>query len=709
MTRENIMEAMNGIGDHLIAEAAQKLGFLSDTPVTHKPKRRSAFSRFMNSGWGVAAVCALIAVSVMGGIIWAGQQPGVNPPVVTPEETTAPSEIDETVGDTETETEIETKFKVEVQDFSGDTLLPLFDAEQGNLSVSEDGAMVLDAQWGEADPNRCSLIFDPREVVHSLTGEVTAPEAILIKAKRKNNVISAPAVHVGTDAIGRLDDFSVPVHHYRNASAPYEYFIIRTDCVSSFMSGYTPMIYMEWLGLEDIGFSSDDRQMTVYEISFYDDLWEAVFDVQEGLQEDGVVQPAIEFKKFIGYILFAYNSNYPLSFLYLSAKGPEDMTMTKVDSSYFSGMQCLDVLVLEEGYERLADRAFANNEHLRAVYLPDSLTAIEGTPFVFCPNLTHIRLGSGLKRIESGALPISTLTDIDYNGTMKQWCKIKRDELFSSAAIVHCLDGDIDFNATEPDVKQTAVNDTALVWNTPLRLVEGQTVLQIEFTRLPLVNKAGVEKDVILRWALTQQEAYPNEEYGCRDIFYFDIISPADGTILYAISYEDSLEYCRYDGSSIALSKGTKESSQPTTATLFFANYGFDDTGDSFRVRTTHFRLELAEDGSFTVNRNADDKLNTDITVPYPVNGKGDLDKTRQVFRDMETYIVKNYGISNLRPSYLLLVKRPHGDSAIRNLRFPSPLDGLFFGKIRNISPDYFNQKALEDIYESYGAYKKNN
>lgn len=94
MTRENIMEAMNGIGDHLIAEAAQKLGFLSDTPVTHKPKRRSAFSRFMNSGWGVAAVCALIAVSVMGGIIWAGNQPGVKPPVVTPEETTAPFEIE---------------------------------------------------------------------------------------------------------------------------------------------------------------------------------------------------------------------------------------------------------------------------------------------------------------------------------------------------------------------------------------------------------------------------------------------------------------------------------------------------------------------------------------------------------------------------------------------------------------------------------------
>ena len=88
MTRDNMMEAMNGIGDHLIVEAAEKLGFLSDTPMARKPKGQSAFSRFMNSGWGVAAVCALVAVSVMGGIIWAGQQAGQQPPVETSEETT---------------------------------------------------------------------------------------------------------------------------------------------------------------------------------------------------------------------------------------------------------------------------------------------------------------------------------------------------------------------------------------------------------------------------------------------------------------------------------------------------------------------------------------------------------------------------------------------------------------------------------------------
>ncbi len=90
-------EAMSNVSDSLIMEAAEKLGFLNGGAAVVKTERRkgpSAFSRFMNSGWGVAAVCALVAVSVMGGIIWAGNQPGVKPPVVTPEETTAPSEIE---------------------------------------------------------------------------------------------------------------------------------------------------------------------------------------------------------------------------------------------------------------------------------------------------------------------------------------------------------------------------------------------------------------------------------------------------------------------------------------------------------------------------------------------------------------------------------------------------------------------------------------
>ncbi|MBE6586040.1 MAG: hypothetical protein E7645_05880 [Ruminococcaceae bacterium] len=118
MRREVILEAMEGIGEHLIIEAAEKLGFVrSATAVVknQKNKSSSAISRFINSGWGLAAVCTLVAVSVMGGILWAGQQPGVHlPHGATQESDTVAEDIEserESMGQT-TETEAETQTPV---------------------------------------------------------------------------------------------------------------------------------------------------------------------------------------------------------------------------------------------------------------------------------------------------------------------------------------------------------------------------------------------------------------------------------------------------------------------------------------------------------------------------------------------------------------------------------------------------------------------
>ncbi len=45
-----------------------------------KKERPRRFMSFLESGWGVAIICALVAVSVMGGIIWAGNQTGTGVP-----------------------------------------------------------------------------------------------------------------------------------------------------------------------------------------------------------------------------------------------------------------------------------------------------------------------------------------------------------------------------------------------------------------------------------------------------------------------------------------------------------------------------------------------------------------------------------------------------------------------------------------------------
>lgn len=53
----------------------------SATAVVSKPfKQPSAFARFMSSGWGVAMICALVSVSVMAGIVWAGRTPYIPTP-----------------------------------------------------------------------------------------------------------------------------------------------------------------------------------------------------------------------------------------------------------------------------------------------------------------------------------------------------------------------------------------------------------------------------------------------------------------------------------------------------------------------------------------------------------------------------------------------------------------------------------------------------
>ena len=92
MTGQVALEAMTNLRDDLITEAAELLGFLDEpTPIAAKPTRDredSLLYRFFNSGWGVAMICAVVSLSVLGGIIWAGQRPpaggpGSNPPVGT--------------------------------------------------------------------------------------------------------------------------------------------------------------------------------------------------------------------------------------------------------------------------------------------------------------------------------------------------------------------------------------------------------------------------------------------------------------------------------------------------------------------------------------------------------------------------------------------------------------------------------------------------
>ena len=93
-------EAIGALSDRLVLESAEVLGFMENRSAA-APRRResSALSRFFSSGWGVAMICAMVSLSVLGGIVWAGQRP-----VAGPQDTVTESE---TVAETEAETEPE--------------------------------------------------------------------------------------------------------------------------------------------------------------------------------------------------------------------------------------------------------------------------------------------------------------------------------------------------------------------------------------------------------------------------------------------------------------------------------------------------------------------------------------------------------------------------------------------------------------------------
>ena len=82
-------EALGALPDELIVEAADRLGFWGgNTPaVASRRREKSALSRFLGSGWGVALICAVVSVSVLGGVIWAGQRPSGGPAGTQPPET----------------------------------------------------------------------------------------------------------------------------------------------------------------------------------------------------------------------------------------------------------------------------------------------------------------------------------------------------------------------------------------------------------------------------------------------------------------------------------------------------------------------------------------------------------------------------------------------------------------------------------------------
>lgn len=101
-------EKLNGLPDDMIEEY---LAWSTASESRISPKVPNVMSRFMSSGWGVAVLCCVVALSVMVGIIQAGRHPATPPagdshPITDGQESvTEPTYTEESMNMTETDGE----------------------------------------------------------------------------------------------------------------------------------------------------------------------------------------------------------------------------------------------------------------------------------------------------------------------------------------------------------------------------------------------------------------------------------------------------------------------------------------------------------------------------------------------------------------------------------------------------------------------------
>ena len=69
MKGQDLFEAMSYVRDDIIEES---LDMYEDADIVAPPVRESLLARFFQSNWGVAMICAVVSLSVLSGIIWAG-------------------------------------------------------------------------------------------------------------------------------------------------------------------------------------------------------------------------------------------------------------------------------------------------------------------------------------------------------------------------------------------------------------------------------------------------------------------------------------------------------------------------------------------------------------------------------------------------------------------------------------------------------------
>lgn len=100
--------------------------------------------------------------------------------------------------------------------------------------------------------------------------------------------------------------------------------------------------------------------------------------------------------------------------------------VTVIEDYTFDFCSRLASVALPDGLTSIGSQAFGNCLSLTQIVLPEGLTTIGGSAFIGCEILAEVSLPSTLSTVDYNAFDECTaLTTVYYNGTEKQWSKIK--------------------------------------------------------------------------------------------------------------------------------------------------------------------------------------------------------------------------------------------------------------------------------------------
>jgi hypothetical protein len=373
MKGQAAFEAMTNLREEFITEAAEMLGFLGESlPTTTKvPRSRgdNLLTRFMSSGWGVAVICAVVSLSVLGGIVWAGQRPPVGGPGGN---------------ETETHTEIHTE-----------TAAPLISEEQA-MEIASD---YWDIKTGDVADNGFTFRIQSMGTTQTPKGEAVYRIALrwLVELEESSHYSTVDMVWVDMmtgevivpyEAETKPDPISCEDgHHVTEWTMERE-----AACFVNGLRNGTCSVCNGWVteSIDALPHTYEDGYCTVCGMIEGADMR---FKISTQREEDGSVGGRIIRRDG------AEGEKIILPNLVYDAGTESMVPVTVLSGELFKYDSKLREIVIPDTVHTIGDNAFDHCGNLQNVKLPSSLKKIGDMAFTACNSFTEINLPAGVTEI----------------------------------------------------------------------------------------------------------------------------------------------------------------------------------------------------------------------------------------------------------------------------------------------------------------------